>query len=123
MPDSLTITKLETFIVDGGWRNWVFIRIATDAGIDGWGECTLESREQAVAGAVNDMTRRLIGSDPAQIRGNLHRLARDGYWGSGPVTSSALGGIDHASPCRIRILFKSRKKSMDIRKHRIYMLT
>ena len=35
----MKITDVRHFIVHPGWRkNWVFVRIETDAGITGWGE-------------------------------------------------------------------------------------
>ncbi len=36
----MKITKLETFIVDGGWRAWTYVKVETDEGITGWGECS-----------------------------------------------------------------------------------
>ena len=33
----MKITKLETFVVDGGWRAWTYVKVDTDAGITGWG--------------------------------------------------------------------------------------
>jgi galactonate dehydratase len=42
------------------------------------------------------MSRRLVGQDPRRIRGHIARLLRDGYWGSGPVVSSAVGAIEIA---------------------------
>ena len=34
----MKITKLETFVVDGGWRAWTYVKVETDEGISGWGE-------------------------------------------------------------------------------------
>ena len=36
----MKITNVETFLVDGGWRPWIFVKVETDEGITGWGECT-----------------------------------------------------------------------------------
>ncbi len=28
----MKITNIETFIVDGGWRPWIFVKVETDEG-------------------------------------------------------------------------------------------
>jgi galactonate dehydratase len=90
------ITSITPFVVDAAWRNWVFLRVDTDDGLVGFGECTLEGREKAVVSAVADMSRQLIGRDPRLIRQALDVVTRRGYWESGPVISSAVGGIEIA---------------------------
>jgi len=42
------------------------------------------------------MARRLVGRDPRRIRELSDMLTRRGYWDSGPVVSSAAGGIEMA---------------------------
>jgi galactonate dehydratase len=42
------------------------------------------------------MSRRLLGRNPRQIRDISDSLTRRGYWDSGPVVSSAVGGIEMA---------------------------
>jgi galactonate dehydratase len=90
------IVDVTVWKVDASWRNWVFLRVDTDSGIAGFGECTVEGREHAVEGAVEDMRRRLIGKDPRRIRELHDILTRRGYWDAGPVVSSAVGGIEMA---------------------------
>ncbi len=64
----MKIVDVRTVIVDGGWRNWVFVMVETDEGLTGYGECTLEGRELAVVGVVQDFRRHLVGEDPDHIR-------------------------------------------------------
>jgi galactonate dehydratase len=90
------IAEITALKVDGSWRNWVFVRVVTDTGIVGYGEASLEGREHAVAGAVQDMSRRLIGADARRIRSVVDVVTREGYWPAGPVISSALAGIETA---------------------------
>lgn len=92
----LPIADVRVVPTDGAWRNWVFVRVETADGLLGWGEATLEGREQAVAGAIDDFRRLLVGNDAARIRSLLHAMTRHGYWESGPVVSSAVGGIEMA---------------------------
>ncbi|HZO97628.1 MAG TPA: mandelate racemase/muconate lactonizing enzyme family protein [Gaiellaceae bacterium] len=92
----MRIVDVTVWKVDASWRNWVFVRVETDSGLVGYGECTVEGREHAVEGAVKDMARRLTGRDPRRIRDCFDLLTRRGYWDSGPVVSSAAGGIEMA---------------------------
>jgi galactonate dehydratase len=90
------VVDIRTFIVDGGWRNWVFVAVDTDEGLTGFGECTLEGREMAVVGAVQDFRRHLVGEPAESIRSLCRRLSRHGYWENGPVISSGIGGVETA---------------------------
>ena len=90
------IVDVRTVIVDGGWRNWVCVVVDTDERLTGYGECTLEGREHAVVGVVQDFRHHLVGENPENIRRLTRRLGRHGYWESGPVISSGIGGVEMA---------------------------
>ena len=92
----MKIVDVRTLIVDGGWRNWIFVEVETDEGLTGYGECTLEGREKAVVGVVEDFRRHLVGEPAEQIRRLFRRMTRYGYWEAGPVVSSGAGGIEIA---------------------------
>jgi galactonate dehydratase len=92
----MKITAIHTFIVDAYRTNWVFVKIQTDEGIQGIGESTLEYKEHAVAGAIKDLERFLLGKDPSRIEDIWHSIYRDAYWRGGPVLMSALSGIEMA---------------------------
>src|ERR1700740_567963 len=47
----MKISKIETFVVDGGWRAWTYVKVETDEGITGWGECSDTRGPNAVGGA------------------------------------------------------------------------
>ena len=108
----MKITDLAVWKTDASWRNWVFLRVETDNDIVGYGECTVEGREYAVEGAVKDMARQLIGREPRRIRELTDLLTRRGYWDSGPIVSSAAGGIEMA-------LWDILGKSMDAPVHQL----
>ena len=76
----MKITAIECLPVHAGWRkNFVFVRIETDAGIIGWGEAYSQyDRDTAVAAQVGELGRYLIGRDPFQIR-HILQIAFDDY--------------------------------------------
>jgi galactonate dehydratase len=92
----LSITNIQTMIVDGFYRNFVFIKMETNAGLVGWGECSLEGKELAVQGAVQDYARDLIGRDPRNIEEHCRTMTRDSFWMNGAVLRSAMGGLEMA---------------------------
>lgn len=66
----MKITGARTFLVDpGGGKNWLFVKVETDAGIHGWGECYTQSdRDRTIEAHVHQLARYLIGRDPHEIK-------------------------------------------------------
>ena len=77
-------------------RNWLFLKVYTDAGITGVGECSGWPR--VVERAVQDLTPLLVGEDP----GDIERLWQKSFSAmmahgmTGVVGAGALSGIDMA---------------------------
>src|SRR5215468_9611359 len=76
----MQITSIECLPVYSGWRkNFVFVRIATNAGVVGWGEAYSQyDRDRAVAAQVEELGRYLVGRDPFHIR-HIVQIAFDDY--------------------------------------------
>ena len=51
----MKITGLRTFVANASRTNFVFVKLYTDAGIDGVGEATLEWRTKTVIAAVEEL--------------------------------------------------------------------
>ena len=92
----MKITDIKTFNVFTFRTNFVFVKVETDVGVFGIGEGTLEYKEHALLGAIEDIKRVLIGKDPRQVEKIGHDLYRDSYWRVGPVLQSAISAIDIA---------------------------
>jgi galactonate dehydratase len=77
--------------------SWVWLYIHTDQGLSGIGEPFLENHADSVIAEVRRLEPVLIGQDPRQIEALWQKMydAGLGYKG-GPVTMSALSGIDMA---------------------------
>lgn len=89
----MKITSLETFLVA---PRWLFLRVATDEGIVGWGEPIVEGRAETVRAAVHELADYLLGEDPLRIEQHWQVLTKGGFYRGGPVLSSAVAGIDQA---------------------------
>ncbi|MGI9156700.1 MAG: D-mannonate dehydratase ManD [Marmoricola sp.] len=78
-------------------RNFVTVRITTDEGVTGVGDATLNGRELAVEAYLREhLAPLLFGRDPLRIDDTWHFLYRGAYWRRGPVTMTAIAGIDTA---------------------------
>ena len=93
----MKITSVRTVVCNAEMRNWVFVRIDTDqAGLYGWGECSLEWKTRAVAGCVEDFAPMLTGEDPTRIEFIYQKLYRQSFWRLGVIGMSAISGIEQA---------------------------
>jgi len=92
----MKITDIKTFNVFTYRTNFVFVKIETDEGISGIGEGTLEYKEHALLGAIEDIKRVLIGQDPREVERICFELYRDSYWRIGPVLMSAISAVEMA---------------------------
>lgn len=89
----MKVTALETFSVP---PRWLFVRVATDEGIVGWGEASLEGRSRTVAEAVREHEAYLLGKDPRHVQEHWQVMSKGTFYRGGPVLSSAVAGIDQA---------------------------
>ena len=78
-------------------RNFVTLKVETDAGIYGLGDATLNGRELAVVSYLQDhVVPCLLGRDPRRSEDIWQFLYRGSYWRRGPVTMTAIGAVDTA---------------------------
>lgn len=93
----MQITRVRTYIVDGGFRPWTFVKIETsDDGIVGWGDCTDWGSPRPIAAMVERLAELIIGRDPMQaerIWWDLDAQSVRHTWG---VAWKAMAGIDSA---------------------------
>lgn len=92
----MKITEARVIVCSPG-RNFVTVRIETEDGLHGVGDATLNGRELAVASYLQDhVLPCLIGRDARNIEDIWQYLYRGAYWRRGPVTMTAIAGIDMA---------------------------
>ena len=100
----MKIVEVRTYVVETppphrGGRRWIFLKLKTDEGIEGAGECTYHERLNHVAvELIKDLGERyVIGSDPFRIE----KLWWDIYKGqgarhSGPISTPVLSAFEMA---------------------------
>jgi len=109
----MKITRIETFLMQAGapddraWasdkagvqtssRNWLFVKVHTDDGVYGVGECSGWPR--VIETAVRDLADVLVGEDPAHIERLWQKMmvAQMAHGMTGVVGAGAMSGIDMA---------------------------
>ena len=98
----MRITDIRTFLVSAGtperagWRHWLFVKVHTDTGLYGVGECWGWPR--VVQTAIEDLTPLVVGEDPFLIERIWQKLyaSTQGHGMTGVVGSGAITGIELA---------------------------
>jgi galactonate dehydratase len=95
----MQVSHVKPILVDpGSGKNWLFVRVDTDAGISGWGECyTQADRDQSIAAHVQQLGRYLVGRDPFHIKHFTHMAYHDFAGKRGAMDFySAQSGLEQA---------------------------
>ena len=92
----MKIANIETFIVDAGWRPWVFVKIESDEGLVGYGECSDGRSPHGVVGTIRDMNDLLIGTDPGAFEMRFWDMMRRTRQSFGGIAAKAMAGVENA---------------------------
>ena len=74
---------------------WVFVKISTDEGIDGWGEMISGTKTETVVAGAYEIGNRLLGRNPFQIERLFQELHRSFFRG-GPINGTIVSGLEMA---------------------------
>ncbi len=86
----MKITSVHTIPVQ---PRWLFVKVETDDGITGYGEC-LGDKAYVVAEAVRSYEHHLIGEDPRRITHHWQSMFRGAFWRGGPTLCAAISGLE-----------------------------
>lgn len=103
----MQITEIDTFVVDGGWRPWIFVKVQTDEGITGYGECSDNKSPYGIVGTIEDIKPILIGEDPRAYETRFWDMIRSTRQSPGGIAAKAIAGIECA-------LIDIKAKALDI---------
>jgi len=83
----MKITKIETYSVSVGWKNWLFIKVLTDEDVYGISEATINGFIATTERAVHELAHFAVGQDPRRVNwladkiistfadvGHIHRM-------------------------------------------------
>ena len=92
----MKITKVTPIFCDAGWRAFAFVKVETDEGLVGYGECTDNSSTFGVGGCVKDLEPRLIGKDPQAVEKLYREMNHRFQHNPGGIAQKAISGIEIA---------------------------
>ena len=88
----MKITGIEPVLAG---KRYLFLKITTDEGLIGWGECGAWGYQEATAQVLKQMEQLLIGMDPLRTEFIWNALTRNLHF-RGSITQAAASGIDIA---------------------------
>jgi galactonate dehydratase len=95
----MRVSRVTPFLADlGGSKNLLFVKVETEGGPHGWGECyTQEDRDRPVAAHVEALGRYLVGRDASHITHFVHMAYHDFAAKRGAMDFwSAVSGLEQA---------------------------
>lgn len=75
---------------------YAIVRVATDEGLVGYGEVTLEGRVATQIALVDELSRRIMGEDPRRVGFLWRKMVIGDFYRQGPHFFSAVSGIEQA---------------------------
>lgn len=75
---------------------WLFVKITTESGVEGWGEPVVEGKAATVAACVKEFANVIIGHSAEDIEDIFQTLYRTNFYRGGPIMTSAISGIEQA---------------------------
>lgn len=92
----MKITEIETFTVGAGWKNWLFVKVHTDAGIHGIGEGTLNGFIATTETGVHELKHLAIGQDPLRIGALWKRMLDSVSLDGGHIHRTVMAAVEVA---------------------------
>jgi galactonate dehydratase len=92
----MRITEIETFAVSAGWKNWLFVKVHTDAGIHGIGEGTLNGFIRTTEAGVQELKHLAIGQDPLRIQSLAKRMLDSVSLDGGHIHRTVIAAVEVA---------------------------
>ena len=74
---------------------WIFVKISTDEGIEGWGEMISGTKTETVVAGAYEIGNRLIGRNPFEIERLFQEMHRSFFRG-GPINGTIVSGLEMA---------------------------
>ncbi|HCE12960.1 galactonate dehydratase [Enterococcus sp.] len=89
----MKISKITVYKVK---PRWIFVKVSTDEGIEGWGEMISGTKtETVVAGAYEIGNRFLLGQNPFEIE-RLFQIMHRSFFRGGPIHGTIVSGLEMA---------------------------
>jgi len=92
----MKVTSVETIACDAGWRNYYFVKLATDVGITGWSEYDEGFGSPGVGAVIQQLSQRLVGQDARAHERCFQDALCVTRPAPGSVIAQAMGALENA---------------------------
>ena len=93
----MKITKVTPMVLGTEWRNLTFVKVETDEGLVGVGECRALNRTDGVLGYLSEAAPRyVLGEDPFNIERLVTRMFREDFGRAGEIIMTVTALIEVA---------------------------
>ena len=92
----MKISNIKSFVVNGGFRPWTFVKVETDEGIVGWGDACDWEASFATVKVVEFLSGFLIGQNPMNTESIFWQNVNKCNRSIGGIAWKAIAGIDTA---------------------------
>ena len=92
----MKIARIRTLVVGNPWKNWIYVLIDTDDGLQGIGEATGGLMTRPVEAAVEELSPLCLGKDPRRVHLLWDELYKATYLSESSVHLHAMAGIETA---------------------------
>ena len=92
----MKITKVTPIFCDGGWRAFTFVKVETDEGLVGYGECTDNRSSFGIGGCVRDLECLLMDQNPTMVEKLYWDMCQHFQQNPGGIAQKAIAGIEVA---------------------------
>ena len=93
---AIKITDIRTFLIGAGGRNWLYVKVLTDQGLEGIGEAYSVGPDEATVKVIEDFKSWLVGHDPRNVQYLFDLMYNTTRFPGGLVVNAAISGIEHA---------------------------
>lgn len=87
--------KLSSYKIYKVKPRWIFLKLHTDEGIDGWGEFISGTKTETVVAGAKEQLDRIMGRNPFEIERLWQEMHRSFFRG-GPINGTIISGIEMA---------------------------
>lgn len=90
------ITEYTSRIVGNPWKNWLFIRIQTESGIEGYGEASLNGFVTSVERNINELQKYFVGRSVYSVTKIINDMLLKSYSDGGQIHRNAIAAVESA---------------------------
>jgi galactonate dehydratase len=92
----MRIAKIDVLHCNAGWRDFSFLKLATDEGLVGWSEFMESYGSQGLADVIRRLGERLIGVDPRPVERHMTFLRGVTRAAPGGINQQAMAALENA---------------------------